>query len=200
MGFFQKEMKPKELKMNQAKLRNMKIGLLEIIFFHDLCKQPFDFRTFKTVRSFGDDIYNNRINLDEVGQEQSDLLDYLFDFNSKTKLESKKGKIRKNDVFDSVRDLYKGRELVINTFKIGLFPLKSTTGTELKILTPKQLLQRLPIALAQVKAGNNPESLLNKTKQIVYSLYQSKEITKKVYNNIIKSIQILKNGYYIYEL
>ena len=200
MGFFQKEMKPKELKMNQAKLRNMKIGLLEIIFFHDLCKQPFDFRTFKTVRSFGDDIYNNRINLDEVGQEQSDLLDYLFDFNSKTKLESKKGKIRKNDVFDSVRDLYKGRELVINTFKIGLFPLKSTTGTELKILTPKQLLQRLPIALPQVKAGNNSESLLNKTKQIVYSLYQSKEITKKVYNNIIKSIQILKNGYYIYEL
>ena len=200
MGFFQKEMKPKELKMNQAKLRNMKIGLLEIIFFHDLCKQPFDFRTFKTVRSFGDDIYNNRINLDEVGQEQSDLLDYLFDFNSKTKLESKKGKIRKNDVFDSVRDLYKGRELVINTFKIGLFPLKSTTGTELKILTPKQLLQRLPIALTQVKAGNNSESLLNKTKQIVYSLYQSKEITKKVYNNIIKSIQILKNGYYIYEL
>ena len=197
MGFFQKEMKPKELKMNQAKLRNMKIGLLEIIFFHDLCKQPFDFRTFKTVRSFGDDIYNNRINLDEVGQEQSD---YLFDFNSKTKLESKKGKIRKNDVFDSVRDLYKGRELVINTFKIGLFPLKSTTGTELKILTPKQLLQRLPIALAQVKAGNNSESLLNKTKQIVYSLYQSKEITKKVYNNIIKSIQILKNGYYIHEL
>ena len=200
MGFFQKEMKPKELKMNQAKLRNMKIGLLEIIFFHDLCKQPFDFRTFKTVRSFGDDIYNNRINLDEVGQEQSDLLDYLFDFNSKTKLESKKGKIRKNDVFDSVRDLYKGRELVINTFKIGLFPLKSTTGTGLKILSPKQLLQRLPIALAQVKAGNNPEILLNKTKQIVYSLYQSKEITKNVYNNIIKSIKILKNGYYIYEL
>ena len=75
-----------------------------------------------------------------------------------------------------------------------------TTGTELKILTPEQLLQRLPIALAQVKAGNNPEILLNKTKQIVYSLYQSKEITKKVYNNIIKSIKILKNGYYIYEL
>ena len=75
-----------------------------------------------------------------------------------------------------------------------------TTGTELKILTPEQLLQRLPIALAQVKAGNNPESLLNKTKQIVYSLYQSKEITKNVYNNIIKSIKILKNGYYIYEL
>ena len=60
----------------------------------------------------------------------------------------------------------------------------------LKILTPKQMLQRLPIVLAQVKAGNNSESLLNEIRQIVYSLYQSKQITKKVYNNIIKSINI----------
>ena len=52
------------------------------------------------------------------------------------------------------------------------------------------MLQRLPIALAQVKAGNNSESLLNEIRQIVYSLYQSKQITKKVCNNIIKSIQL----------
>ena len=65
-----------------------------------------------------------------------------------------------------------------------------TKETGLKILTPKQLLQRLPIALAQVKAGNNSEILLIEIRQIVYSLYQSKEITKKVYNNIIKSIQL----------
>ena len=60
------------------------------------------------------------------------------------------------------------------------------------------MLQRLPIALAQVKAGNNSESLLNEIRQIVYSLYQSNQITKKVYNNTIKSINI-KSGYYIYE-
>ena len=65
---------------------------------------------------------------------------------------------------------------------------KATKGKGLKISTPKQMLQRLPIALAQVKAGNNSESLLNEIRQIVYSLYQSKQITKKVYNNIIKSI------------
>ena len=65
-----------------------------------------------------------------------------------------------------------------------------TKETELKILTPKQMLQRLPIALAQLKAGNNSESLLNEIRQIVCSLYQSKQITKKVYNNIIKSINI----------
>ena len=56
---------------------------------------------------------------------------------------------------------------------------KAGKGTGLKILTPKQVLQRLPIALAQVKVGNNSESLLNEIRQIVYSLYQSKQITKK---------------------
>ena len=57
-----------------------------------------------------------------------------------------------------------------------------------KILTPKQMLQRLAIAFAQVKANNNSENLLNEIRQIVCSLYQSKQITKKVYNHIIKSI------------
>ena len=63
-------------------------------------------------------------------------------------------------------------------------------GKGLKVLTSKQMLQRLPIALAQVKAGNNSESLLNEIRQIIYYLYQSKQITKKVYNNIIKSIDV----------
>ena len=52
------------------------------------------------------------------------------------------------------------------------------------------MLQRLPVALAQVKAGNNSENLLNEIRQVVYSLYQSKEIIKKVSNNVIKSIQL----------
>ena len=60
-------------------------------------------------------------------------------------------------------------------------------GQGLKILTPNQMLKRLPIALAQIKAGDNSESLLNEIRQIAYSLYRSKEITKKVYNNIINS-------------
>ena len=51
--------------------------------------------------------------------------------------------------------------------------------SKLKILTVKRMLQRLPIALAQVKAGNNSQSLLNEIRQIVYSLHQSKQITKK---------------------
>ena len=63
-------------------------------------------------------------------------------------------------------------------------------GKGLKKLTPNQMLKRLPIDLAQVKAGNNSESLLNEISQIVYSLYRSKKNTKKVYNNIINSIKV----------
>ena len=50
------------------------------------------------------------------------------------------------------------------------------------------MLQRLPKALAQVKAGNNSQNLLNEIREIIYSLYQSKEITKKIYNNLMKSL------------
>ena len=68
--------------------------------------------------------------------------------------------------------------------------LEEQFGKGLKILTPNQMLKRLSIALAQIKAGNNSESLLNEIRQIVYSLCRSKEITKKVYNNIINSIKV----------
>ena len=63
-----------------------------------------------------------------------------------------------------------------------------TKGKGLKVLTPKQMIQRLPIALAQVRAGNNSKNLLNEIRQVVYSLNQSKEITKKVYNTLMKSL------------
>ena len=56
---------------------------------------------------------------------------------------------------------------------------RTKQGTGLKILTPKQMLQRLRIALGQVKAGNNSENLLNEIRQIVYFLYQSKKSLKK---------------------
>ena len=85
--------------------------------------------------------------------------------------------------------------MVLNGFKSKIFltestgtGLLSTDNSKLKILKPKEMLQRLPIALAQVKAGNNSENLLNEIWQIIYSLSESKEITKKVYNHIVKSL------------
>ena len=82
---------------------------------------------------------------------------------------------------------YNDYSLLVSEAKIKV--KNKTRGKGLKMLTPKQILQRLPIDLAQVKAGNNSENLLNEIRQIVYSLHQSKEITKKIYNNIIKSIK-----------
>ena len=82
-----------------------------------------------------------------------------------------------------------------NGYKSKIF-LKQSTGTgilnidnsKLKKLTPKQTLQKLLIAFRQVKAGNNSENLLNEIWQIIYSLYEAKEINKKVYNNLVKSL------------
>ena len=69
--------------------------------------------------------------------------------------------------------------------RVGLWSFKY-----IKIITFKQILQRLPISLPQVKAGNASENLLNEIRQIIYSLYWAKEITKKVYNNIMNSIKL----------
>ena len=67
---------------------------------------------------------------------------------------------------------------------------KQKKGKGIKILTLKQMLQRLPIALAQVKAGKTSENLLNEIRQIIYSLHREKEVTKKVCNNKMNSIKI----------
>ena len=62
-------------------------------------------------------------------------------------------------------------------------------GAGLKILTDKQMLKRLPILLAQIQAGNNSMKLKNEIRQILYSLYRSKVLTKTVYNNLIKFVR-----------
>ena len=66
--------------------------------------------------------------------------------------------------------------------------IQKQRGSGLKILTPNQMLNRLPIILAQLKAGNNSEKLKNKIKQILYSLYQSKKLTKNVYKSLVDII------------
>ena len=68
------------------------------------------------------------------------------------------------------------------------FNKQKQEGQGIKILTPNQILSRLPISLAQLEAGNNSEELKNEIRQLLYSLYHSKNITKQVYNNLIKPI------------
>ena len=72
--------------------------------------------------------------------------------------------------------------------KILKFNEQNQQGQGLKILTPNQMLSRLPIALAQLQAGNNSNKLKNEIRQLLYSLYRSKNMTKQVYNSIMNYI------------
>ena len=74
--------------------------------------------------------------------------------------------------------------------KILKFNEQNQQGKCLKILTPNQMLSRLAITLGQLKAGNNSNKLKNEIRQLLYSLYRSKNMTKQVYNNLIKYIWI----------
>ena len=107
-------------------------------------------------------------------------------FRKNTKPRSQENQQEKEIILENLYKFWEGKEKVLDAFESKIFSTKSEGAgilnpdhSKLKILTSKQMLQRLPIVLAQVKAGNNSESLLNEIRQIVYSLYQSKQITKK---------------------
>ena len=96
---------------------------------------------------------------------------------------------------NNLKIFYNPREKVIKLFddyttmlSIGKYDKKH--GKSLKILFSKQMLQRLALALAQIKSGNTSENLLNKITQIIYSLYRAKQITKKVCKTIMNSIKL----------
>ena len=162
-------------------MKNKKKRLTEIKWFINQLIKP---RNFKTIRAFGSEIKNNLINDDMANNEQNKLLKHIEEFTRSTRPRDPELKELKKEVLNSALALLQGREMVFTAFKSGIFPRskESQEGEGLKILTPNQMLKRLPIALAQLKAGNNSKTLLNEITQIIYSLYRSKEITKKVYN------------------
>ena len=136
-------------------------------------------------------IKNSQIKFSEAKNKQNEFLNKL----SNIKIGRKT--LEQEKIINNLERFYLSRQEVINFFRDFTEMLSDanynakqneTKGKGLKILTPKQMIQRLPIALAQVKAGNNSENLLNEIHQIIYSFYQSKEITKKVCNKLIKSL------------
>ena len=85
--------------------------------------------------------------------------------------------------------IIKGNKKIINIVeRILYFNQLEQQGLGLKILTPNQMLSRLPITLAQLKAGNNSEKNKNETRQLLYSLYRSKKLTKQLYKSLIDII------------
>ena len=97
----------------------------------------------------------------------------------KDKIDKMSGDEKENKSLDKILEIVKD---ILN------FNKQNQLGKGLKILTPNQMLSRLPITLAQLKAGNNSEKLKNEIRQLLYSLYRSKNVTKQVYNNLIKYI------------
>ena len=78
---------------------------------------------------------------------------------------------------------------IVKELERAIFGNEELSGSGLKILTNKQMINRLPILLAQIQAGNNSNKLKHEARQMLYSLYRSKLLTKTVYNNLIKAIR-----------
>ena len=199
-----KERKPRETKPNEygdyfldglAKMRESyeSIDFNNLIYhFKDPNISSVNFSKFKGLLHTFKSIHKGDITLEDVEKEQIELkrnFGHIKQGYPKNRSEEQKKTI------NNIKNFYESREKVVQLFNdyaknMSRNIYKSKQGTGLKILTPNQMLKKLPIVLAQIKAGNNSESLLNEIRQIVYPLYQSKEITKKVYDNIIKSIKV----------
>ena len=105
---------------------------------------------------------------------QTNLLKNWKEFSEKSEPRTKKkDRDKKRNTFDSLTDLYEGREIILTDYRSGIFPIKKQ-GEGLKILTSKQMLQSYPIAGPQIKAGNISKNLLNEIRKTIYSLYQAK--------------------------
>ena len=92
------------------------------------------------------------------------------------------------DMSEEEKETKNPNEIVDIVEKILNFNIQNQEGQGLKILTPNQMLSRLPISLAQLKAGNNSEKLKNEIGQILYSLYRSNKLTKQIYKSFIDII------------
>ena len=86
-------------------------------------KKTYDFRNFKTIRTFGNEIRNNVITSDTANIEQANLLSYVYNFSRKTRPRNPAQRQLKADIVYSVTSLVQGREMVINSFKSGIFQI-----------------------------------------------------------------------------
>ena len=158
-----------------------KVNSDDLIYRYKGNSPDLNFNEFDNALTLIDKIRGSKISLADVKNNQEKFKSYLREIkkgNNKGKSQEQKNTLYNIEILYKARNeaikFYDDYSLIMSEAKI-----KAVKGEGLKILTPKQMLQRLPIALAQVKAGNNSESLLNEIRQIVYSLYQSKQITIK---------------------
>ena len=133
-------------------------------------------------------LHNKLINFSEFNEGYNKFMDNIVKFEyyksekepcSVSINQKKKKKMRR--YIKSLKD-------IVDFYKSQSGNVTSKKGEGLKILTNQQMLNRLPILLTQIQGGNNSIKLKNETRQILYSLYRSKALTKTVYDNLIKVI------------
>ena len=154
-------------------------------------KKIYVFSKLKDPLTVLDEIKKDETSLEQVKNNQNNYLEYLNIIRKGNKNDEQRITLANINMFYNAKDsaikfIEDYGSMILEAKKLA----REQEGTGLKILTSNQMLKRLPIALAQLKAANNSENLLNEIRQIVYSLYRSEEITKKVYNNIINSIKV----------
>ena len=122
----------------------------------------YSFQNFQTIKTFGPDIYEGKITIKKANEYQTDLLVEIMNFKKHTKPRNQEKKQAKEIVLKNLYNFFEGREKILDAFESKIFLTKSKgvgilnpDHSKLKVLTPKQMLQRLPITLAQVKARNN---------------------------------------------
>ena len=170
---------------------NNKIDYDNLKYVVERSGDEYNFNKMKDPIALLNDIKKGKISLEVAKEKQKNYHNYLNTIRRGNKSNNQMRTLANINIHYNARDsaikfIEDYSSMSLEAKKLA----KEQEGTGLKILTPNQILKRLPIALAQIKAGNNSESLLNEIRQIAYSLYRSKEITKKVYNNIIKSIKV----------
>ena len=106
-----------EIKKWEAKIRRK----LDLVY--KARKYKYDFQQYEIIYSFGDSIYNGKISIDEAEIDQSSLLNGLTDLNGRYRRKIAKGKNKKRNTYKSVYALYEGRELILNPFRSGMFPI-----------------------------------------------------------------------------
>ena len=178
-------------KLDKIEELNNKIDYDNLKYVVYSSKKIYNFSELKDPLTLLNEIKKGEMTLEEAKNYQKDYLGYLKNIRKGNKNVEQRQTLANLNMFYNAREeaikfIEDYGSMIIEAKKLA----REHEGTGLKISTPNQMFKRLPIALAQVKAGNNSQRLLNEMRQIVYSLYRSKEITKKVYNNIINSVEV----------
>ena len=178
-------------KLDEIEEMNKKVNYNDLKYEVISSGEEFELDNTEDPFAFLNDIKKGKILLQKAKNIQKEYKKYLNKIRRGNKTQEQREALANMDILFNARDeairfIEDYGSMILEAKRLA----KEQEGTGLKILTLNQILKRLPIALAQIKAGDNSESLLNEIRQIAYSLYRSKEITKKVYNNIIKSIKV----------